>query len=170
MIAALHDADKRGDGFRRVAVEQMLANGRLAPLLFRHVHDFVAAPGDDFVKTIRRAMKLLRAQNQIHVRQPVNQFLSAALRHATHETEDDLGAGAADFRREVFHFSERLLFREVAHAARVEQNHVRHGFGRREGVTLGHELRGHGFAVALVHLATVGFDVNARHGTRIAAI
>ena len=25
------------------------------------------------------------------------------------------------------------------------------------------ELRGDGFAVALVHLATVGFDINARH-------
>ena len=33
----------------------------------------------------------------------------------------------------------------------------------REGVALGHELGGDGFAVALVHLATVGFDVNTRH-------
>jgi hypothetical protein len=148
----------------------MLPDGRLTPLLFRHLHYFVPAPGDDFVETIRRAMKLLRAEHQIHVRQPVNQFLSPALRHATHEAEHHLGAVAADFRGEVLHFPEGLLFREVTHTARVEQNHVRPGFGRHEGVTLGHKLRGDGLAVALVHLATVGFDVNTRHGTTIAAI
>ena len=37
------------------------------------------------------------------------------------------------------------------------------GLGRGQGIALGHELRGDGFAVALVHLATVGLDVNARH-------
>ena len=31
-------------------------------------------------------------------------------------------------------------------------------FRRRERIALGDELRGDGFAVALVHLATVGFD------------
>ena len=142
----------------------MLANGRFAPLLFRHVHDFFRATGQDFVEAIPRAMKLLCAEDQIHVRQPVNEFLSAALRHAPHETEHDVGTAAADIGGEVFHFPEGLLFRQIAHAARVEQDHIRHGFGRRERVALGHELRGDGFAVALVHLATVGFDINTRHG------
>jgi hypothetical protein len=33
-------------------------------------------------------MKFLRAEDQIHVRQFVNQFLPAALRHAAHEAHD----------------------------------------------------------------------------------
>ena len=147
----------------------MLANGRFAALLFRHVHDFFAATGQKFVEVIRRAMKFLRAEDEVHVRQTVNEFLSAALRHATHEPEHDLRTVAPRFGDDVHHFVQGFLLREIAHAARVEQNHVRHGFGRREGVALGHELRGDGLAVALVHLATVGFDVNTRHGTRIAA-
>jgi len=115
-------------------------------------------------------MEFLRAEDQIHVRQPVNQFLSAALRHAPHKTEDDVGAVPADIRGEVFHFPERLLFRQIAHAARIEQNHIRPDLGKREGITLGHKPRGDGFAVALVHLATVGLDVNTRHGTKVRAI
>ena len=155
--------------FLRAAVEQMFADRRLAALLLRHVHDFFTATGKNFVEVFRRAMKFLRAEHEVHVRQTVNEFLSAALRHAAHEPEHDVRAAAARFGDDVHHFVQGFLFREIAHAARVEQNHVRHGFGRREGVALGHELRGDGLAVALVHLATVGFDVNTRHGTRIAA-
>ncbi len=108
-------------------------------------------------------MKFLRAEDEVHVRQAVNEFLSAALRHATHETEHDLRTVLAHIRRDVLHFANRLLLREIAHAAGVQQNHVGDRLGWREGVTLGHELGGDGFAVAFVHLAAVSFDENTWH-------
>ena len=141
----------------------MLTNRCLTPLLRRHVHDFVPATGQDFIEVIRRMMKFLRAKNEVHIRQFINQFLSAALRHAAHETEHDVRTVLAHIRGEVLHLANGFFLREIAHAAGVEQNHVRHGFRRREGVALRHELRGHSLAVALVHLAAVGFDENTGH-------
>jgi len=85
------------------------------------------------------------------------------LRHATQEAEHDPGPAATNLGREVLHLVKRLLFRQVAHAARVQQNHVRDAFRWRQGVALGHELGGDGLAVALVHLAPVGFDIDTRH-------
>ena len=85
--------------FLAVPVEQMLANRRLAPLLFRDVHHLVAPAGEDVIQVLRRAMELLRADHQVHVRQPVNQLLSPALGHAAHEAEHDVGPAAAASRR-----------------------------------------------------------------------
>ena len=141
----------------------MLANRRFTALLRRHVHDFIAAAGKDFVEVIRRVMKFLRAEDEVHVRQSVNQFLSAALRHATQETEHDIRTVLAHIRGDVLHLADGFFLREIAHAAGVQQNHVRDRLGWRERVTLGHELGGDGFAVALVHLAAVGFDENTWH-------
>ena len=113
-------------------------------------------------------MELLRANDQVHVGQPVDEFLSPALRHASHKAENLPGPFLSRLADERRHLAERLLFGHVAHAAGVEQHHVRDLLRRRKGIAPGHELRGDGFAVALVHLATVGFDVNARHGARVA--
>ena len=55
--------------FSRVSVQQMFANRPLAPLLFRHLHHLIAPAGEDVVEIIRRAMELLRADHQVHVRQ-----------------------------------------------------------------------------------------------------
>ena len=77
--------------------------------------------------------------------------------------EEDVGPGAAHLGGEVLHLVQRLLLGVVAHAASVQQHHVRDLLGRREGIAPGDELRGDGLAVALVHLATVGLDVNTRH-------
>ena len=143
--------------------EQMFANRGFAVFFLRHVHDFFARAGNDFVQIIRRAMEFLRAEDQIHVRQFINQFLSAALRHAAHETKHDIWPVLAHIRREVLHFADGLLLREIAHAARVEQNHVGGTLRWRKRIAFGDELGGDGFAVALVHLAAVGFDENAWH-------
>ena len=166
LVAALHDADKGGDGFFRVAVEQMLADGRFAARLRRHVHDLFLPSGQQVVQVIRRAMKFLRADDQVDVRQAVDEFPSTALGHAAEEAEDDVGAVASEVADEGGHFADGLLLGEIADAAGVEQDDVGHVLGRGEGVALGDELGGDGFAVALVHLATVGLDVNARHGLR----
>ena len=167
LIAPLHDADKCRHGPRlgfRAAVQQMLANRALAPLLFRRVHNLVAATRKDVVEMIRRTMKFLRADHEIHVRQAINQFLTPALRHATQETEHDVGPVLPDVAGDILHLVDGLLLRVVAHAARVEQHDIRDVLRGRERVALGDELRGDSFAVALVHLATVSFDINARHG------
>src|SRR5262249_53423132 len=114
-------------------------------------------------EVFRRAMKFLCADDEVNVGQPVDQFLSAALRHATEKTEHDVGTVPSCFRGNVLHFSQRLLFSEVAHAASVEQDHIGGGLGQREGVAARDELSRDGFAVALVHLATISLDVNAGH-------
>src|SRR2546421_1017677 len=108
-------------------------------------------------------MKFLRANDEVHVRHPVDQLLSAALRHATQETKDHIRPTASGLRDQVLHFVQRLLLRHVAHAARIQQNYIGDMFRRCEGIALGHELGGDGLAVALVHLATVGFDIDTRH-------
>ena len=141
----------------------MLANRRFTARLRRHVHNFITATGKDFVEIIRRMMKFLRAEDEVHVRQTVNEFLSAALRHATQETEHDIRPVLPHIRGDVLHFANRLSLCEIAHAAGVQQNHVRGRLGWGQRVTLGHELGGDGFAVALVHLAAVGFDENTGH-------
>jgi len=85
-------------------------------------------------------MKLLRADNEVHVRQSVNQLVSAALRHASHKSQHDVWPAAANIRRQILHLVESFLFRQVAHAARVQQNHVRDVFRWRQRVASGHEL------------------------------
>ena len=47
LVTALHDADKGGDGCFGVAVQQMLANGRLASRLDRDIDDFVPPAGEE---------------------------------------------------------------------------------------------------------------------------
>ena len=142
----------------------MLADRRFAPLLRLDIDHLIAPPGQEVVEVFRRAMKLLRAEDEVHVRQPVDQLAPAALGHATHEPEHDVRAAAANVGCEVLHLVERLLLRHVAHTAGVEQDHVRDVFRGRQVVTPGQELRGDGFAVPLIHLATVGFDIDTRHG------
>jgi hypothetical protein len=68
-----------------------------------------------------------------------------------------------DFGGEVLHFADGFLFGGVSHAAGVQENDIGCGFGRRQGVALGDELSGDRFGIALIHLATIGFDKNARH-------
>src|SRR5206468_3686298 len=145
------------------AVEQMLANHGFASLFLFDIDDLVAASVDYVVEIIGGAMKLLCADDEVHVRQPVNEFASATLSHAAQEAEHDIGTAAANISGEVFHLVNRFLFRQVAHAARVQQNHVRDVFRLGQGVALRDELGGDRLAVPFVHLATVGFDVNTRH-------
>ncbi len=141
----------------------MFADGRLAFSLGFDVHDFLAPAGKDFVEVIGGAMKFLRADDQIHVGQCLDEFLAAALRHAAHVAENLAGPVFLRGADEVLHLVDGLLLGEIAHAAGVEQNHVGDGLGLRQRITLGDELRGDSLAVALVHLASVGFDIDARH-------
>jgi hypothetical protein len=85
------------------------------------------------------------------------------LRHAAHETEHDIRAIFANIGGKVLHFADGLLLRKIADASGVQQNHVGEIFRFRERIALGDKLGGDGLAVALVHLATIGFYENSRH-------
>ena len=141
----------------------MLFDGGFAARLRFNVNNFLAFAGEDFVQVIRCAMEFLGADDEIHVGQFIDQLSAPALGHATEETENDAGPIAADIGGDVLHFADGLLFRHVAHGAGVEQNDIRPRLGRGEGVAFGGQLSGDGLGVALVHLAAVGFDIDAWH-------
>jgi hypothetical protein len=61
------------------------------------------------------------------------------------------------------HFADGLLLGEIADGAGVEEDDIGEGLGGGEGIALGDELGGDRLAVALVHLAPVGFDEDGRH-------
>src|SRR5215831_2347319 len=108
-------------------------------------------------------MELLRSDNQIDVWQTIDQFAPAALRHATHETEDDIGSIPPDFGGDAVHLVDCFLLCVVANAAGIQQDDVSRRFRSGHGISLGDELSTDSFAVTLVHLATVRLDVNTGH-------
>ncbi len=163
LVAALHDAHERGDGPPAVPVEQVLAHSRLAALFRGDLDHLVPPAGEEVIQVLGRAMELLRADNEVHVRQAVNQLVSPALGDAAQEAEHDVRPAAAGLSDEIFHLAQRLLLGQVPHGAGVEQDDVGGGLRRREGITLGDELGGDSFTVALVHLAPVSFDIDTRH-------
>jgi hypothetical protein len=69
-------------------------------------------------------MKFLSAEHEVDIRKFIDQFATAALGHATHETEDDIRTAAADFGRDILHFGEGFLLGEIAHATGVEEDDV----------------------------------------------
>jgi len=61
------------------------------------------------------------------------------------------------------HLADGFLLRHVPHAAGVEQDHIGLRLGGDKVMTARDERAGDVFRIALVHLAAVGFDVNAWH-------
>ena len=111
-------------------------------------------------------MELLRADDEVDVRQAIEQFGAAVLRHAAEDPEDEVRLLLLP-RREVAGLADGLLLGGVAHAAGIEQEHIAIVLIRHDAITPGTQQRRDGFAVALVHLAAVGLDVNPVHrGTR----
>src|SRR5665213_644696 len=164
LVAALHDADEGGDWRNGLLRQrQVLFDGRLAAGFGPHLDNFFTFALENFVEVLGGAMKFLGADDETHFRQLIEQLLSATLRHATHEAQHDGRAMLADFGGDVLHFADGLLFGHVAHAASVEKNDICGGFGWGQSVAFGGQLGGDGFRVALVHLATVSFDVNTGH-------
>ena len=126
-------------------------------------HRLLAFAGEEVADVFGGAMKFLGAENQVHVGQFINQLLAAALGHAAHEAHNLvalLAAGGAD---EVLHLVDGFLLGEITDAARVEKDDVGGAFGFGQGIALGDELGGDGFAIALIHLASVSLDENTRH-------
>ena len=61
-------------GFVANAIEQMFANRSLAAGLFIYVHDLVPPAGKKLIDVIGRAMKFLRAYDEVDVRQAIDQL------------------------------------------------------------------------------------------------
>jgi hypothetical protein len=164
LVAALHDTHEGCDGLSSgLPSEQMLFDGRFAPCFFRRVTHFISTAGKDVIDIFGSSVKFLCADYQIYVRQLVHQLTPAALGHAPHKPEQDVWAVPPPISHQVLHFAEGFLLGKIAHAARVKQDDIGYGFGGRKVVSLGDELSGDGFRIALVHLATVRLDKNTRH-------
>jgi hypothetical protein len=147
----------------------VFADGRLTAFLFPDITNFVPLSRENLIQVLSSSMKLLRPDHQIDIRQPVEQRLPAALRHATHKPEHHVGPMTPDLRGETVHLADCLLLCRISHAAGIEQHHVSRPLGRRQRITFGDKLRRHGFRIALVHLTTVGFNEDTWHIAQSAA-
>ena len=120
---------------------------------------------ENIVEITPRFVKFLRANDQVDIRQFIKNRSSPALGHTAQKTDDlMLAMFFASFQR--LHFADRLLLGHVAHRAGVEQDDIGVFFAFHEIVAAARQVAGDLFGVAHVHLATVGFDEDGRHGTR----
>ena len=169
-IAALHDAHERRD---LPVLQHVLADRALRTRLLRDVHDAETRvvheplahrdfPLHELLHVVGDLVEFLRADDEVHMRDVAHEFAAAALRHAAEKAEDHLGLVCAQAAEQA-HFSERLLFREIAHAARVDEHDIRRLFLRRELIAATNEIARDLLGVALVHLASVGFEKYFRH-------
>jgi hypothetical protein len=162
----LTNAETRGGRCCPLAVENVFLDRGFASLLGPGFDDFFPLAGKNLVEVIGGAMEFLGADDQIDIGQLIDQTLSAALGHATHETQNDIGPVAADVGGDILHFADGFLFRHIAHAASIQQDDIGHRLGRGQGIALGHELGRDRFRIALIHLATVSLDIDAGHVQR----
>ena len=88
--------------------------------------------------------------------------VAAGLGHAADVAEDEMGTLFAEL-AEHSHFADRLLLGHVAHAAGVQQNHIGVGLCGHHAVAALDEHFRHLLGVALIHLAAVGFNIDAGH-------
>ena len=108
-------------------------------------------------------MKLLRANNEIDMRQILEERSAAHLCHAAKKTKNNVWPLVGDA-AEHSHFAERLLIGHVANAAGIQQHHVRFLLAVGAFVAAGDERMRDLFRVAFIHLAAVGFNEKLGHG------
>ena len=166
-VAPLLDGDKGRHG-PFVGLE-VVADRVLRILLLGDVDDRLThgrprgARRAEIVQIAGHAVEFLRAHDEVHVGEAVEQAGSAVLRHASENSEDEVGIPAPALLR-LAGLADGLLLRGVAHAAGIQQEHVAIVLGAHDPVAAGAQHRRHGLAVPLVHLAAVGFYEDAVHG------
>ncbi len=166
-VAALHDGNKGRDLTR---FDLLLADRALRASLLLGIHnrptlvinECVHAVFQKVVHIVRHAVEFLGAHHKIDMRRGLQKRLTARLGHAAEVAKDQMWSSAPKLAQHA-HLANRLLLGHVAHAAGVEQNHIRFGFIRDELISALSEHFRHLLGVALVHLATVGFNVDAGH-------
>ena len=148
----------------------LVADRRLRTLLLVHIDNReplvvdprLEATAQQVIDVFGDAVELLGSDHQIHMRRRFDERVPARLGHAAEIAENEVRARLPEL-AEHPHFSDRLLFGHVADAARVEKDDVRVRLVWRHAVAALAEHLGDLFRVALVHLAAVGFDVDAGH-------
>src|ERR1700686_2520447 len=166
-VASLHDGDERG---RLPTRELMVADRFGGALFFLHVANGEARiihPArpfflEKFFHVIGHAMEFLGAHDEVHMRQSGKKRIAPGLGHAAEKTEDDLRPALRDL-AEHPHFPESLLVGHVANAACIQQHHIRLDLVRGAFIAARQERVRDLFGIALVHLATVGFDEKFWH-------
>ena len=108
-------------------------------------------------------MKFLCADDEVDMRQILQQRLATGLRHAAKETEHNVRPLFCDVPQHS-HLAERLLVGHVTHAASIQEDNVGFTFAFHPLVAARNERMRDLFRVALVHLATVSFNEKFRHG------
>ena len=107
-------------------------------------------------------MEFLCTDDEIDMREVAHQFRATALRHAAEEAEDHLGFSLPET-GEHSHFPERLLLRHVAHAACIDEHHIRALLVVRQLIAADDKIARDLPGVALVHLAAIGLEKYFRH-------
>jgi hypothetical protein len=107
-------------------------------------------------------MKFLGPCNEVQVRQTVNKFRPPILRHATQDTEDEVWVLTLSPGKMPC-LSDSFLLRLVSNAARIKQDYVRIVLMLNDGITTVAQVTGDLLGVTLIHLASVGLDVDAVH-------
>ena len=109
-----------------------------------------------------KRVQLPGTKHEIKMRKLVQQFISKTLRHAAERSDNEIGI----LRLEFFHIADlalRLAFRLLANTAGIEQQDVGFLLDIDHRMTGFDQHSGQRFGVALVHLATVGLDMDL-HG------
>jgi hypothetical protein len=159
VVAAAHDAEERPAAVRPDRDLPRLRNRRV--LAARQDAARAAARNLD---QLGDAREFPRAADEVHVRQPLEDFSAVLLRHAAEDADDQAGLAAL----QAFQFADvavHALLGVRAHRAGVVEHHVR--LVRRGGLFVaGAPERGERqLGVQLVHLAAEGVDEDlAGHG------
>ena len=148
----------------RAGRRQCSSDCRLAPGFTLNVHDFLPFARQNVIQIFSGAMEFLRAEHQIHVGQLLHAVAGRGFAPCTPRIPARRRAARDGLRPRWIRILPIAFCSAISRTLHVlSRIDIRGRLPRRERVTLGDDLGGDGFRVALIHLATVSFDVNTRH-------
>jgi hypothetical protein len=89
---------------------------------------------EKIIHIVRHAVEFLRAHHKIDMRRGLQKRLSARLGHASQVAKNKMRTTSPELSQHA-HLAYRLLFGHIAHAAGVEQDHIRFGLIRNESIS-----------------------------------
>ncbi len=88
LITALHNTHESCYPCRIIfCLRQVFTNGSFTPLLSISIHHSLTPSCKQIVQILPRPVNFLGTQNQVHIRQLINQLLPSTLRHTPHKPE-----------------------------------------------------------------------------------
>ena len=151
---------------REVVFDRVLRTRFFADVDDRLAHRHARLPRRaEVVEMARHLVELLGSDDEIEIRQLLQQRRPAVLRHAAEDPEHEVRLTFLPL-LQVAGLPDRLLLGRITHAAGVQQQDVAFVLVGNDAVTAGAQHRRDSLAVALVHLAAVGLDVDAVHWRR----